>query len=319
MKRHLRVISPATSLSIVDPRIQKVAKETLLNLGWEVSISKHAFAENYGTPDSISQKVQDLHEAISDISVTHVMAAIGGWTSHELLPLIDWTLWKRNPKPIIGYSDITALQNALFAINKVPSIHGPVFSTFGQTSHLSYTIDQFEKCLNQREYPLRQSVEWLDDAWYEMKGERESHPTRGYHVLSSGEASGKIIGGNLSTFMLLAGTKYFPKLAGSILFIEEVASTTPNMFRRWVHQLSQQKGADQIAGFVLGRFPRESSLDHETLSGIFLTAGFLGKVPVIADASFGHTYPVGSFPIGGHAQLVTKDDDAEIVIKTAPV
>ena len=113
----------------------------------------------------LTKKVQDLHEAIRDVGVTHVMAAIGGWTSHELLPLIEWTLWRENPKPVIGYSDITALQNALFAINNAPSIHGPVFSTFGQTSHLSYTIAQFERCLNRREYTLRQSVEWLDDAW----------------------------------------------------------------------------------------------------------------------------------------------------------
>lgn len=313
MNIHIRIVAPAFSLGVISTEVRGNASKTIQSQGWELSFGRHVQADNDGSTESIKRRVDDIHAALDDPQVTHLMAVIGGWDSHELLPYIDWDLWKDNPKPLIGYSDITSLQTAAYTISGVSSIHGPAFSTLGQPSHLEFCLQQLTKCLSGKQYELEQAGFWIDDEWFiNLKHERKVHKSDNVEFLKQGTATGVAIGGNLSTFITLAGTRYFPDLSGKILFLEDIESVPTQIFRRMFLQLLRQPGAERIRGFVFGRHQARSSIDRSTMVQIvdhLVPSG----VPVVVNASFGHTYPIGSIPIGREVTIEATANRPHIV------
>jgi len=303
MNTHIRVVAPAFSLGVISKEVQKNAVKTIESMSWELSFGKHTGMENDGSLASVKRRVDDIHEALMDSSVTHLMAVIGGWDSHELLPFINWDLWRNNPKPLIGYSDITSLQTAAFTMSGVISIHGPAFSTLGQKNYLEYSLKQLAKCISCDPHVLEPAKFFIDDEWFlDLDCERDVHKTNDMEFLRQSEAAGVAIGGNLSTLITLAGTRYFSELSDKILFLEEIGSVSTPVFRRMFVQLLRQPGAERIRGFVFGRNQIQSPLKPTTM--VHLVQSFVPEnVPVIVNASFGHTYPIGSFPIGREVSI----------------
>jgi muramoyltetrapeptide carboxypeptidase LdcA involved in peptidoglycan recycling len=150
------------------------------------------------------------------------MIIISGFNSNQLLKDIDYNLISNNPKVLCGYSDITSLQNAIYAKAGLVTYSGPHFSTFGMLKGFNYTQDQFNKCLfNSDPFLVSPSEVWSDDAWYADQENREFIENLGFKVWNEGEAEGTIIGGNLGTLNLLQGTEFMPSLKDSILFLED--------------------------------------------------------------------------------------------------
>lgn len=298
MQIHIRVIAPAFSLGVLSQEVQSNAKTTFSSLEWELSFGKNVLSNNDGSIESIKRRVEDIHQALIDPSVTHLMAVIGGWDSHELLPYINWELWSENPKPLIGYSDITAIQNAAYAKSEVKSIHGPAYSTFGQKNCLEFSIKQLRQCLSKETYCLDPAEYWVDDEWFlDLSRPRSIHTNSGYQIVQSGEATGIAIGGNLSTLVSLAGTDYMPTLAGSVIFLEDIETITTPVFRRLFQQLFMQPETRDIRGIVFGRMQLKSEITSEIIAEL-IKRFVPNEIPVLMNASFGHTYPVGAFPIG---------------------
>ncbi len=110
------------------------------------------------------------------------------------------------------------------------------------------------------------------------------------------------------------GTSFMPDLEGSLLLLEDDEEILPVHFDRLLQSLIHQPGFEGVRGIVLGRFQRASEMDLDTLKAIIESKRELGGVPVVANASFGHTTPQFTFPIGGHGRLRAGDGAAELRI-----
>lgn len=304
----VRIISPARSLALISESVRQLGVERLEELGLVVSFGANALIKDEDISSSIEQRVEDLHAAFKDPSIKAILTSIGGFNSNQLLPHIDYELIRNNPKILCGYSDITALANAIYAKAELVTYSGPHFSTFGQKYHLDYTISYFEKCLmNEEPFLVEPSEAWSDDAWYRDQENRTLVPNDGYWIINEGEATGKILGGNLCTLNLLQGTQYLPALEGSVLFIEDDSTVNLATFDRDLVSLIQQPGFSQVKGIVIGRFQRDSEVSRDDVERLCRSKRELTDIPIIANVDFGHTDPRVTFPIGGTVELSARE------------
>jgi muramoyltetrapeptide carboxypeptidase len=292
------------------------AINALNEMGLIVSFSEHARESDMFVSSSIKSRVDDLHDAFEDDSVKAVLTVIGGFNSNQLLGHIDYELMRDNPKIFCGYSDITALSNAIYAKTGLITYLGPHFSTFGMLKGLDYTVEYFKRCLCSEEpFEILPSKEWSDDAWYLNQEERVFIPNDGPKIIQEGEAEGTSIGGNLCTFQLLHGTEYMPPLEDTIMFMEDDALTGeffPNSFDRDLQSLIHQPGFEGVKGIIVGRAQKRANMTTEKLKYIIGTKEELSNMPVIFDVDFGHTTPQITLPIGGRISMKALDGRVSI-------
>ncbi len=298
----IRIIAPARNiLGIPEEHIQ-LAKIHLENLGFKVTFSKNFYQGDIMSSMSVTERLEDLHEAFLDKNVKCVLAAIGGYNSNQLLKYIDYQLIQNNPKILCGFSDITALQNAIFARTGLITYAGPFFITFAMQKGFDYTETYFKKAFMQNEsYRITPALSWSDDKWY-LDQENRHFETNDWQVVHGGSSSGTAIGGNLSTFRLLCGTQYMPMPKDVVLFIEDDAYTIESdapEFDRNLQSLIHQPWFDTVRGIVIGRFQKGSNVSDEELKYIIETKAELKHLPILTHVDFGHTHPLFTFPIGG--------------------
>ena len=127
----IRVIAPSRSLSYVWEEKSNKALFCLEQQGFHVSFSKHSREIDDWNSSSIQSRVDDIHEAFLDNNVKAILTAIGGFNVNQILEHIDYEIIRQHPKILCGYSDITALLNAVYAKTGLITYHGAHFSTFG--------------------------------------------------------------------------------------------------------------------------------------------------------------------------------------------
>ncbi|MDP2703764.1 MAG: LD-carboxypeptidase [bacterium] len=309
----VRIIAPSRSLSIIAEEVREIANKRFVDLGLKLSFGEHVEEKDDFASSSIESRVEDFHEAFRDKSVKAVIAVIGGFNSNQLLRYLDWDLIKNNPKVFCGYSDITALHNALFAKTGLVSYSGPHYSTFGEELYFDYTLEYFKKCLfSEDPFEIIPSEQWSDDSWYKNQNERNCIKNDGFLAINEGRASGTILGANLCTFNLLQGTEYFPDLQNSILFIEDDEESLPHTFDRDLQSLIHLPGFGGVKGIVIGRFQKASKMTNELLIKIIKTKRELDTLPVVVNVDFGHTDPKITFPLGGEANLIVEDENVKL-------
>lgn len=301
----VRIVAPARSLGIISPDVRSLAQKRLESLGLRVTFSSHVEEQDEFSSSSVRSRVDDLHQAFRDKNVKAVFSVIGGFNSNQLLQYIDYSVIQKNPKILCGYSDITALGNAIYAKTGLITYSGPSFSLFGMKKGFDYTLEYFKKSvMSDQLLSVSPSKEWSDDPWYKDQNKRTFITNQGWHIIHQGEAEGTIIGGNICTFNLLQGTEFMPSLKNTILFIEDDYESVPHTFDRDLQSLIHQPGFAGVRGIVIGRFQKASQMTKELLMKIIETKKELKNIPVIADADFGHTSPMITFPIGGKGRLV---------------
>lgn len=311
----VRVIAPSRSLNIISEECRNNANKVFDNLGLKLSLSKNIEKCDDFFSSSIEDRIDDLHEAFLDKNVKAIFTVIGGYNSNQLLKYIDYELIKNNPKIFCGYSDITALSNAIYHKTGLITYSGPAYSTFGMEKGLDYTIGYMKKTLMENiEFEIKPSETWSDDFWYIYQKDRKFIPNEGFKYINEGEAQGKIIGGNLCTLNLLQGTEFMPSLENTILFIEDADLTFAEIFDRDLQSLIHQKDFDKVKGIVFGRFQVKSNISEEIFRKIIASKKELRNIPIIFDVNFGHTTPHITFPIGGFSKIVAGANN-KIIIK----
>jgi muramoyltetrapeptide carboxypeptidase len=299
------VVSPSTSLAVIQAETRRVANKNLSGLGLHVTFSRNAEALNPSRSSSIEQRLADLHDAFSDPQIKAVLTAIGGYNCNQLLEYLDDDLIRQHPKILCGFSDITALGNAILAKTGLVTYSGPHYSTFGMRRGLEYTLEYFRRCLMEDgPFEVVPSGTWSDDAWYRHQEQREFIPNPGYLVINPGQAEGRLVGGNLCTFNLLQGTPYMPSLENTILMLEDDSESRAEHIDRDLQSLLHLPGFEGVRCLVIGRFQVASQIDDETLR----------RLPVIARANLGHCTPQMTFPIGGRARLVAEPGQVQLTI-----
>ena len=303
------IVAPATSASLISKRNLDMAKKKLESFGLNVIYGKNIFKHHKLSIDGIKERINDLHSMFSSKKIKGIMAVIGGYSSNQLLPYLDYDLIRKNPKVFVGYSDITALQNAIFQKTGLITFSGPCFASFAQThSPCEFEEEYFKKILMGRDFnvKLRPSKIWADDEWWKTpEKKRELKRNNGWKYIKKGKAKGIIIGGNLSTFLLLLGTAYLPDLRNKILFIEEDPEMNRGMIERMFTQLSQNNYFNKISGLVIGRFSSKTNFSEKEEKKFLQTITLGLDIPVISNLDFGHTSPIITFPIGGTCEIDT--------------
>jgi len=314
----IRVIAPARSMSLLSKENILLAKEKIEAEGFIVSFSKHCEESDMFMSSSIESRVEDIHQAFQDKNVKAILTVIGGFNSNQILSYLDYHSIKDNPKILCGFSDITALLNAITAKTGLITYYGPHFSTWGMKKEFEYNLEYFQKCLIQKEpFEVKPSPTWSDDAWYIDQEKRNLIKNEDFVILNEGQVEGKILGGNLCTFNLLQGTEFMPDITDSILFIEydNMAGDLFSIdFDRNLQSLIHQPNFDKVKGIVIGRFQKKVDINIDKLKYIISSKKELSNMPILANVNFGHANPIITFPIGGRGLLKIENNKVELKI-----
>ena len=316
----VRVIAPSRSMAILGEDCKKIATERLEALGLKVTFGKHVMEAD---PDyfaaSKEARVEDLNDAFRDPNVRAILTVIGGFNSNQILDYIDYEAIKNDPKIFCGFSDITALSNAIHAKTGVVTYSGPHYSSFGMLKGFEYTLEYFKKMFFEgNEFEITSSNEWSDDAWFIDQENRKFIPNDGMFIINEGEAEGDIVGGNLCTLNLLQGTEYMPNIENKVLFLEDddMAGKIFLMeFDRNLQSLVHMPEFKTVRGIVLGRSQVATEMTKEKWIKLIKNKPELANIPVVAGADFGHSTPIFTFPVGGHAKIEATSNGVKVFIK----
>ena len=296
----IRIIAPSGSLTRVRTDVLERSLAYLDENGFRVTYSTNCREMDSFSSSSVESRAADLHEAFADPDVKAVMACIGGFNVNQILPYIDYDLIRANPKILCGYSDITALLNAVYARTGLVTYHAPHLAALGFLREREYTHKYLTACL-MNEDPISVTP---------------SETAGSYTVLQEGTCEGEIAGGNLCTLNLLQGTPYMPDLRDKVLFIEDdniMGDYFPYEFDRNLQSLLQVSGAESVRGIVFGRFDESCRLTENTIRAI-VKGKVPAGIPVVFGTDFGHVFPMISFPVGGRVKLSANGEGIDLRI-----
>ncbi len=288
------LITPATFAT--DPDTIQMIQRTVDYFGLKAKWGKNVRKREGYLGGSVDERVDDLHAMFADTEVHAVFAIRGGYGASQILDRLDYDLIRRNPKILIGYSDITALHLAIHQKTGLVTFHGPVTTS----AFTPYTQACYRKALFEAA-PLGK-----------LTNPDESNPLRPSHTLRTvrpGSARGRLTGGNLTLISTLMGTPYEIDTRGKILFIEDVGEE-PYRIDRMLTQLRLAGKFDQAAGIIFGEChdcaPKEFQQSFtSTFSFGEVVDNILGKVkiPVLSGLTIGHTADQLTLPLGVMATL----------------
>ena len=178
------------------------------------------------------ERLADLQEMLDDDTVKAVLCARGGYGMGRIIDKIDFKKFKKQPKWIVGYSDITVLHSHLYSNYYISSLHAPMAGAFNE--------DGFKN-----EYVLS-----LKNA---LEGKKVKYSCPVHEFNRKGEAIGELVGGNLALLAHLVGTDSDIKTRGRILFIEDISEYLYNI-DRMMHQLKRSGKLSKLAGLIIGGF-----------------------------------------------------------------
>lgn len=251
--------------------------------GYRVFIHPQTLNRFHQSAGTDAEKIAALNELLADKNIKAIFAAGGGNFAMHLLDALDYKLVRKNPKILMGFSDVTTLLNAFHSKTGLVTFHGPVLTWLPEQSRPLY------------EFNMKV-----------LAGKTPPYPMQAARILRRGSATGKLVGGNLSLFHLLPGTATPPKTKGAILFLEDVNEELNQIDRMFGH-LKRMGVLDHISGLVCGAFTDLKDTGKKpfgfTLDDIVLRHIGERDIPIIMDAPFGHTDILHIFPIGVPAQL----------------
>lgn len=299
--------TPASPAPALFPRRYRRA---LGALGRRVVTAPSAAANTgIGAADPL-RLADELHALLLDDQVGAVLCTTGGYTCSSVLRHLDWELIREAARPIIGYSDVTAMLWATLARAGLASFHGPMLvSEWGEWGGpWPYTTDGLDRALSPEPEPktLRAPGFWTDESlWWDREDTRRRAASPGsWRCLVPGTAEGRLLPGCANTVTHLFGTPYLPDADGAILCLEFIGMGPDQVWANLV-QWEDAGLLDRVAGLVIGRIsgPRAAaggSADYDAvLRAVAADRGF----PVLVDVDFGHTEPMLTLPVGTRALL----------------
>lgn len=186
------MISPASSLP-EHLSYSKIVRK-VEQLGFNVKVGEHAKGQYGYFAGTDRHRAEDVMDMFADAEVDGIIPFRGGWGCNRILEYIDFEVIAENPKPLIGFSDITSLLLAIYAQTGLVTYHGPV----GKSTWTDYTTEHFRKTL-MRADPFTMKNR-LDDI----------------HTITGGKARGKLLGGNLTVMTAMVGSGFMPEWEGKI-------------------------------------------------------------------------------------------------------
>jgi muramoyltetrapeptide carboxypeptidase len=256
---------------------------TLTDLGFSLKLGKHV-KDRYGyLAGKDEDRAADLMNMFKDDEIEAILCVRGGWGCNRILNHLDYDIIKDNPKPLIGFSDITSLHNAILTKSGLVTYHGPV----GKSDWNSFTKKSFEDILIKKRKGVYEFVEDQDDAF----------------IINSGKSEGRILGGNLSVLVAMIGSEYVPDFKDAILFLEDVGEDVYRL-DRMLTQLKLNGILDQISGFVFGKCTNcDAGFNSLTLTQLFDDLIKPLNIPAYYGAMISHEDHNVTIPVGLRAKM----------------
>ena len=282
----IALINPSGAIYEREP--YAVATESLQALGFKVREAPHLRARYGHFAGSDRQRADDVNAMFADRGVHGILAMTGGSGGNRMLPLLDYELIRRNPKFLGGFSDITALINAVHAKTGLVTFHSPV----ADSEWNPFSVDHFKRAVVGAEAMTLKNPQDDDGVLVPKTGR--------ITTLRAGIARGPLLGGNLTVLMSMAGSAYWPSFKGAILLLEDINEYIYRVDR----MLSTLKNAgvlDALAGVVLGAFTNCEPGDGFgtlTLDEVFDDYFKPLNIPAYRGAQFGHIKRKFTLPIG---------------------
>jgi muramoyltetrapeptide carboxypeptidase len=250
-------------------------------LGWEPLVGDHVLEHDGYLAGSDEHRLADLNRFSADESIDAIWCIRGGYGAMRLLHGIDYDAWRRRPKTLIGYSDITALHSAIGPRADLVTFHGPTargtLTDFSRASFRAAVVEREQSC-----------------------GAAPDGVT-----LRSGRARGRLIGGNLALLAALCGTPYAPRYNGAILVVEDVNESVYRIDRMFT-QLRHAGALERLAGIAFGRFtdiPVDEGYEARPLDSLLAEIARAVGVPCLANIPLGHIPDQWTVPLGAIAEL----------------
>jgi muramoyltetrapeptide carboxypeptidase len=282
---------PTPASPLLDLRYLESGVGWLEAQGFRVRLTKHANTGASFKAGPAELRASDLHDAFADPEVEAICPLAGGHSAAQVLPLLDFHLIAANPKPFVGFSELTVLHAALVGRVGLVTFYGPVVSELGVLP------------------------DWTQQGWLravtttEPLGtvDPEGPPAR---TLVPGLAEGELVGGTLSLVDTLLGTAFEIDTRGKILLLEDVGEEPPRIDRYLTHLRNAGKLKD-CAGIWLGDFKRcvpraqwplwqgENLTVEELIDELIVPLG----IPAVHGLRVGHGDEVVTVPLGVRARL----------------
>jgi muramoyltetrapeptide carboxypeptidase len=292
------LVAPA-STPVTEEKIEKGAVY-LEQLGYRVKFGEHIRSLHGYLAGTDEERATDFNEMVRDKDVKAIFTVRGGYGTPRILQMIDYRSLKQNPKIIVGYSDITALQLAIFCKIGLVTFSGPMTGTDMWKDFDPYTEEYFWRLITSSK----------------KSGILKNPIDESLNILKHGKAHGRLLGGNFSLVACMMGTSFLPKLRGEILFLEDVEEA-PYRIDRMLAQLLNAGVLQELAGLIFGKFtdciPGNSSEPQLTLDQILKEYAVKTHCPVIANFQYGHIPRKLTVPIGLQAMIDTKRKRIEVL------
>jgi len=277
------VISPASRP--LDDDVYQEGIRYLKKLDYRVVESEHVLNQRGYLAGPDADRVADLNSMFRDPEIDAIICSRGGYGTPRIIDQVDYEAIRANPKILVGYSDITALQLAIWQQTGLVTFSGPMVAVEMGRGILPFTEQSFWKVLT--------SIEPLGTLGYP--------PDKAPVLFHPGKAEGPLLGGCLSLINVLLGTPYCPDFRGAILLIEDI-DEEPYRVDRYLAQLKLAGILNQVAGIVVGQFldcePGEPEKPYLELPEIF--EDYFGplNIPIITRFAYGHGKIKHTLPIG---------------------
>jgi muramoyltetrapeptide carboxypeptidase len=289
-------LRPGDTVGLVNPagvtwepvRIEIVA-ESLAALGFKTKRGRHLLERRGYFAGTDEQRAADVNAMFADPEVRAIHCVRGGWGCARILPLLDWPAIARNPKILLGYSDITALLLSLHAKTGLVTFHGPV----GSSQWNPFNVGYLKRVLQDAEAATFENLKEIDEDDLVVTENR-------VQTLQPGTARGRLLGGNLTVLTSLIGSGYLPDWDGCILFLEDTEEA-PYRIDRMLTQLRLagilQKARAVIWGHCSDCDPGEG-YGSLTVTDVLHDHLLPLRVPVWQGAMIGHIERQFTLPVG---------------------
>lgn len=265
-------VRPGDTIGVVAPggavkaEALEVGVANLEALGFRVRLGQHVLARRRYLAGTADMRYADLVAMLADPEVGAVVCARGGYGTTHLLPLLDPGLVAAHPKLVVGYSDVSPLLGWIIERCGVVALHGPMVATDLAKGLTERTATRLADLLASPGAP-----------WREPVGD----------ILVGGVATGRLVGGCLSSLAALLGTPYAVETAGAVLFLEDVAERPYRVDRMLTHLRLAGK-LDDVAAVVLGSFAECDGVGDDVVADVFRAFFADAPYPVVAGFPAGH-------------------------------
>ncbi|HUQ20879.1 MAG TPA: LD-carboxypeptidase [Gemmatimonadaceae bacterium] len=259
------------------------AFDNVRSFGWVPTLGTHLSSKLGYLAGTDDDRLADLNTAFLDEDIAAVWCVRGGYGAMRLLAQLYYPAIRQNRKPLIGFSDVTALHCAIQRKCGLVTFHGPTararLTSFSSASLRAALVDQRDSC------------------GVAPEG----------RALRKGKTRGRLVGGNLALITSLIGTPFAPNFDDAILIIEDINEAVYRI-DRMLRQLILSGSLQRCAAIVAGDFRPpvgESRTDNRTLDEVLTEAADHAGIPCLAGAPFGHIPDQWTIPLGAIAELDT--------------